>query len=73
MDQVNHSNEIYEKMLRDICSEFMTESEIEKSAYTEVFFSGPEMISRGMATDWLEFIKKDKPKKQAKENKKTEA
>lgn len=50
---------LYEGMMDDICSEVLTEEEIEKAKFTEVFIPSNELIDRGVAISYDQFLEKD--------------
>lgn len=59
LDMANHSNKIYSTMYKDVLSEILTEEEVEKTKYTEIYFTDEDMIERGIAVSWERFIQID--------------
>lgn len=58
-DHTTHVDEVYSSMMRDICGSFLTDEEMERAKYTEVFLSGEIMVERGLAISWEQFIQAD--------------
>lgn len=50
-----YNDKIYSKMIEKYCA-FLTQNEIEMSKVTEVYFSSDELIERGVAISWDDFI-----------------
>lgn len=59
IDQAVHVNELYAGMIEDVCGGVLTEEEVERIKYTEVFFSGKELINREQAISWEQFVEAD--------------
>lgn len=59
IDRANHIKEVCDELVHNVCQDLITEDEYDKAKYTEVFISGSEMIRRGQAISWTDFIKAD--------------
>lgn len=60
LDLVNHANDTYAGMTDKLCAGILTPEEMQKSTITEVFLSGDQMIERGKAISWAQFIAADR-------------
>ena len=59
IDLANHTNEIYGRMIKEMCDGVLTDEELEKCRYTEVFLSGEELVARDVAISWEDFHRRD--------------
>lgn len=59
IDQAVYVNELYDELIEDVCGGVLTKEEVERIKYTEVFFSGKELINRDQAISWEQFVEAD--------------
>lgn len=59
LDLANHTSKIYSKLCKDIFDGILTDEEVEKTKYTEVYLSADDLIERGVAISWDDFKKYD--------------
>jgi len=58
-DYAEHASAVYGKLHSDLLSCILTEDELEFSKRSEVFLSTEELISRGVAISWENFVERD--------------
>lgn len=59
LDLAIHNNRLYERMIVDLCGHILTPVEQERAKVTEVYFSDEDLIKRGAAISYEQFIKYD--------------
>ena len=59
MDVSKHWENVGNRLLVDFLGGILTTEELEKSKYTEVFFTDQDMIERNAAITWKQFIERD--------------
>lgn len=59
LDLANYTALVYGTMVRDLCGDVLTDEEIDKIRYTEVYLTAEQLVDRGMAITWDQFIQAD--------------
>lgn len=56
LDLANYNKELYGNLLADTCGDILTDEEIERATRTEVYVTADQLIDRGVAISWADFI-----------------
>jgi ATP-dependent protease ClpP protease subunit len=58
-DYVDHLDNLYNSMYSDLIGQLLTKEELEMAKRSEVFFTSNELIKRGVAMGWADFVERD--------------
>jgi ATP-dependent protease ClpP protease subunit len=56
LDAAEYMERIGSEMMVDVCGDVLTDEEIERSKVRQVYFTANELISRGVAISWKQFV-----------------